>query len=153
MKHLLPLFAIFILTLPPCATAQENLPLKVEGAWMRAIPESSEETAVYMTLTHTGTKPLRLLGGSMEIASMVMPMITTKKTVAGREVFGMGAVPSFEIPVGGKLVLEPGGNHLMIMGLKKHPHPGDRVKLVLKFDPGQKELRIELPVSLEPVKQ
>ena len=134
------------------AMAGESLPLKLEGAWLRAVPDGSEDSTVYLTLINTGDKPLQLTGGDMEIASMVMPMITTKKTVSGREVFGMEYVPSFEIPAKGKLVLEPGGNHLMVMGLKKHPKSGEHVKLTLKFNPGGAELQIEIPVSMEPVR-
>ena len=56
------------------------------------------------------------------------------------------------IPAGGKLVLQPGGNHLMITGLKQHPRPGDKVKMTLLINPGTREFELEVPVSKEPIK-
>lgn len=154
MKYLSRISLLLLLLIPQGgAIALVPPPVKIEGAWLRAVPTSSDDSAVYLTVTNTGDQPLQLTGGEMEIASMVMPMITTKKIVAGSEVLGMESVPAFDIPAHGKLVLEPGGSHLMIMGLKKHPAPGDRVKLILKFNSGSLEVPLEIPVSMEPVKQ
>ena len=34
---------------------------------------------------------------------------------------------ALEIPAHGTLVLEPNGNHLMVMGLKEHPKEGTQI--------------------------
>jgi periplasmic copper chaperone A len=123
-------------------------PVKITDAWIRAVPSSSSDTAAYMILTNESGKALRLTGGSTPIAQMVMPMVTTKKMVEGKEVMGMENVDSLIVPAGGRLTLSPGGDHLMLMTLKEHRKPGEKAKLTLHFEPGGGELTLELPVSM-----
>jgi copper(I)-binding protein len=143
------LMAFTLLLLPSLALPGQDLPLKVEGAWMQAVPDSSETTAVYMTLTNLGKTPLDLAGARTTVAGRVEPMITTKH---GSGVIGMERVPSLPIPAGGKLVLQPGGNHLMLMELKQHPNPGEKVKMTLLVNPGVRQLDVELLVSKQAIK-
>jgi copper(I)-binding protein len=142
MKKLLIAFAILLLR--PLALSAQELPLKVEGAWMQAVPDVSETTAVYLTLTNLGKTPLDLVGARSEVAQQIEPMITTKDRSG---VIGMKRVPSLPIPAGGKLVLQPAGNHLMLMQLRQHPRPGEKVKITLLINPGAREFDVELPVS------
>jgi copper(I)-binding protein len=123
-------------------------PVKITHGWVRAVPLSSEDSVAYMTLTNDSEQPFRLTSGSTPIAEMVMPMVTRKKSVNGKEVSGMENVDALVIPAHGELVLAPDGDHLMLMGLKKHPKPGEKVKFILRFDPGKRELTLELPVSM-----
>ena len=127
--------------------ADHDFPIKVEKAWVRAVPPVAEDTAAYMILTNTGTTPLKLTGGSTPIASMVHTMVTTRKTEDGKEAFGMQIVDGIEIPSGGQAVLAPQGDHLMLMGMTRHPKPGETVRLTLRFDPGAQEITLDLPVS------
>ena len=71
-------------------------------------------------------------------------MITTTAKNEGGKLLGMESVPALEIPPGSTLELKPGGNHLMVMGLKSHPKEGDRVKIVLLFSPGNQKVDVEL---------
>jgi periplasmic copper chaperone A len=50
----------------------------------------------------------------------------------------MKSVDSLEIPPHGKLILEPDGNHLMVMGLEQHPKEGDQVDFTIKLEPAIK---------------
>ncbi|MGH8094024.1 MAG: copper chaperone PCu(A)C [Chthoniobacterales bacterium] len=137
----------FLTLLQLTATAGEP-PVKVEQGWVRAMPPSSSESAAYMTLRNNGDQPLRLTGGTTAIAGMVMPMITTKEVIDGKEVLGMKGVDDFLIPPHGQLILAPAGDHLMLVGLKDHLKAGQKVKLTLHFEPGGGEVTTELPVSL-----
>src|SRR5215472_9863763 len=56
------LIAFTILLFPSLPLPGQELPLKVEGAWMQAVPDSSEATAVYLTLINLGKTPLELAG-------------------------------------------------------------------------------------------
>src|SRR5208283_1651692 len=76
-----------------------STPVKIEGAWMQAVPPVAEATAAYMKITNLG------------------PMITTRTERNGQQIMGMEGVEHLEIPPGGVLELKPGGNHLMVMGL------------------------------------
>jgi periplasmic copper chaperone A len=61
----------------------------------------------------------------------------------------MESVNEMIIPAGGSLQLEPGGNHLMLMGLKVHPKEGAKIDLSLKFAPGNQALDLQIGVCRE----
>ena len=48
----------------------------------------------------------------------------------------MSEVPQFDIPAGEDLDLEPGGNHIMLIGLASPLVPGDTLDLTLTFASG-----------------
>lgn len=121
-----------VLLLGICSILADEPNIKVEGAWMRAVPPSA------------------LKGGSTPIADSVEPMITTKSGEGAKQELGMEPVDSLEVPPGGKLVLEPGGNHLMVMGLKKHPAEGEKINLTITLEPGDQEIQLEIPVFRKP---
>jgi periplasmic copper chaperone A len=145
------LFLMFFLTSSSISLADEPLSVQVQRPWMRAVPDVMDVTAVYMTLINTGSAPARLVGGSTSVADSVEPMITTQTGEGLKKMLGMKAVDSLEIPAHGTLVLEPNGNHLMLMGLKKHPKTGTQVDFTIKLEPGDHEIHLEIPVSKAPV--
>jgi hypothetical protein len=131
------------------AFAGDPLPLKIDRAWVRAVPPSITDTAAFMRLQNTGDQPLRLTGGSTPIAGMAMPMGTTRKVVQGAEVFGMKGLDFIDIPPHSEHVLKPGGDHLMIMNLTTHPHPGDKVTVTLNFEPGHRKVTLEMLARID----
>jgi copper(I)-binding protein len=132
--------------------ADDQLTITVQHPWMRAVPQVMDSTAVYMTLLNTGSVPAELVGGSTTIADSVAPMITTKEGEGLKQTIGMKSVDSLEIPAHGTLVLEPDGNHLMVMGLKEHPKEGAQVDFTIKLEPGDHEIHLKIPVSKRPIK-
>jgi copper(I)-binding protein len=124
----------------------DDVPIKVENAWLQAVPPVADVTAAYMRIRNLGQSPLKLVGASCPIAAKIEPMITTRKERSGQEILGMENVENLEIAPGGVLELKPGGNHLMIMGLTSHPREGEYVKVMLRFAPGDQHLDIEVPV-------
>jgi periplasmic copper chaperone A len=134
-----------------CSVVADEPNIRVDGAWMRAVPPSMSDTAIYLTIANLGKDKVALAGGKTPIADSVEPMITTKSGEGAKQELGMAAVDSLEIPPGEKLVLEPGGNHLMVMGLKKHPAEGEKVDLTITLEPGNHEIRLQIPVSRKPV--
>ena len=122
--------------------------MKIEQGWVCAVPPPVSDSVVYMTLVNSSEQTLRLTGASTPIAESAVLMITTRKELNGQEIVGMRMVDQLTIPAHGQLTLAPDGDHLMLMKLKEHPRPGDKVRLTLHFEPGLKELAIELPVAV-----
>jgi periplasmic copper chaperone A len=132
--------------------ADDQIAVTVQRPWMRAVPNVMDSTAVYMVLTNNSSVPAKLVGGSTAIADSVAPMITTKEGEGLKQVVGMQGVDSLEIPAHGTLVLEPNGNHLMVMGLKEHPKEGAQVDFTIKLEPGDHEIHLKIPVQKKPIK-
>jgi copper(I)-binding protein len=124
----------------------DEAPIRVEKAWLQAVPPVAEATAAYMRIKNLGPTLLKLTGASSSIAAKIEPMITTRSERNGQVIMGMANVESLEIPPGGVLELKPGGSHLMIIGLTSHPKEGDRVKLTVRFAPGDQRFDVDLPV-------
>jgi periplasmic copper chaperone A len=124
----------------------QNPQVKIENAWLQAVPPVSSDTAAFMRIHNLGQNPIKLVGGSCAIATHVEPMITTIQVHDGQKVMGMQGVPALEIPAGGTLELKPGGDHMMVMGLKSHPKEGERVSIVLRFAPDNQEVKADLTV-------
>jgi hypothetical protein len=119
--------------------------LTIENPWVRAVPPSSKATAAFMTIVNSSDHPISITGGSSPVAGEVKPMITTKKADG---VMGMEFVESFPIPAKGRRVLEPGGDHIMMMQLREVPKAGDTIKLVLTTASGGKAGKISLEVPV-----
>jgi len=117
----------------------------VEG-WVRLVPSSLRDTTVYFTLQNPLARDLRLVGGSSPVAQMVMLMEDYRESRSGQTVLGMREVKSLLLPRAGKLVLQPGGKHLMLMGLKRPLREGERIPIRLFFE-GNQETLIELRVE------
>ena len=146
-----PARALFLLPLLFTGSVRAGgvLPLTVKDGWVRAVPPSVADTAAFMRLENTGDTPLRLSGATTPIAGMGMLMKTTRKTVQGVEVLGMSGVDFIEIPAHGERVLKPGGDHLMLMNLSSHPHPGDTVAVTLDFEPGHQSVTVQMPARID----
>jgi periplasmic copper chaperone A len=147
-SFLISVFSVFsVLNLLCSSSRAQSPPLKVAQAWIQAVPGTVSDTAAFMTLTNSGKSVLRLVGAATPIAGMVHPMITTTKGKGNQKMMGMESTPALDIPPGGTLVLAPGGNHLMIMGLKRGLKAGETVPLTLKIEPGNQELPVNATVA------
>jgi copper(I)-binding protein len=147
-EHLLTHFVTALL-LSQTALASDPLPIKIEDGWVRAVPPSVTDTAAFMRIENTGDTPLRLTGGNCSIAGMGMLMKTTRQMVQGVEVLGMGGLDFIDIPPHSGHILKPGGDHLMLMNITSHPHPGDLVTVTLEFDPGHQTVTVQLPARID----
>lgn len=58
----------------------------------------------------------------------------------------MRKASSFEVPAGGELDLERGGNHIMFMKLKQKPKQGEKVSVELHFEKAG-PITVDLPVK------
>ncbi len=113
----------------------------VSDYWVKSSEMSMVEgmTAVYGTITNNSGQDITLLGGSTDVAGVVevheMAMIDGAMKM--QKIDG-GLV----IPAGQSVVLEPGGNHLMLMELTQAVEPGSQISVTLDFE-GTEDLTLE----------
>lgn len=125
---------------PDLASARAG-DLKASGGWA-VEPAAPDTTAAYLTVTNTGSSGDALVKADSEAAKTVM-FHETKKSGSGAE--KMVGVTSFDLPAGGEVTFEPGGAHLMVMGLDAELKPGDSLPITLTSRAGT-TLRLDLPV-------
>jgi copper(I)-binding protein len=101
----------------------------VADSWVRASSFSDHTggmTGVFMKITNKTKRAITLLSGTSSIAAMV----ETHQVVDGvmsKTARGIKIMP------GKTVILEPGGLHVMLMGLKRPILAGTKVDLTLKF--------------------
>jgi copper(I)-binding protein len=100
-------------------------------AWARPSPMSAGNGAVYMSLANQGDRDDALLAVESDVAEAVELHETT---MGENEVMRMQPVARIDVPAGGSTSLEPGGKHVMLIGLKQELSPGQTITLTLNFE-------------------
>ena len=114
---------------------------------MRAALGNNPNTAAYVTVKNIGTSNDRLIGAKCACAATAS--LHTMKM--NGQVMEMNEVTDgFVIKPGETLVFKPGGNHIMLAGLKTHPQDGDTQTLTLVFEKAG-PIDVVLPVSNTPL--
>lgn len=128
------LFAVLLWGwMTPCAATGSTGAVDAVGAWVRWMPAGLPE-AGYLVLENTTGDEIVLTGASSPDFERVElhESITTPEGNAR-----MRHIESVAIPAQGKLVLEPGGYHLMLMQARHPIKVGDEVTIELTFADGE----------------
>ena len=126
MALLAMMFAIPVSAIP---AADEIL---VANPYARAVPPMMENSAMFLTLKNTGASDRALVSASSRAAEVV----ELHTHVKDGDVMRMRQIDKIEIKTGQSAVLEPGGLHVMLIGLKRPLMPGSTVQVDLHFDDG-----------------
>jgi hypothetical protein len=94
---------------------------------VRATVPQQQATAAFMQIT--APQPMRLVGVQTE-AAQTAEIHTMERQ---GDVMRMKAISGVDLPAGQAVALTPGGQHLMLMGLKTQQQAGQTVNLVLKL--------------------
>ena len=107
---------------------------------VNATPPGAKVTAGYLTLMNESDKAITITGAySPTISKVEIHLSSVKDDVASME-----KQDTVSIDAGGKLVLEHGSYHLMLMDLVEPLKDGDMVDIVLMTSIG--DMLIEMPV-------
>ncbi len=116
--------------------------LHIDHPFARATPPGARSGGVFLSVENNGDQPDRLLtvatpvAGTAELHQMVMDAgVMRMRTVAG-----------LDVKPGDRLVLKPGGYHVMLADLKRPLQAGDTFPLTLGFE---KAGSIEVSVVVE----
>ncbi|MER6652499.1 MULTISPECIES: copper chaperone PCu(A)C [Streptomyces] len=122
------------LTLTACSS--DSVPqLEVTGAFM---PQPvSDMAAGFLLVKNSGGTADRLTSVTSSLSDNVSIHETKNNT--------MRMVTSFEVPAGGELDLERGGNHIMFTELKQQPKRGETVSVELHFEKAD-PITVDIPV-------
>ncbi len=127
-KQIFTLLAILTLAISTQAIASG---ISVDDAYVRAIPPGQTNSAAFMTLHNHSTESKRLIAVESSVADTIElhghqhenGMMKMRRIKGG-----------IEIGPHKMTALQPGGLHVMLIGLKKKLVPGETVHLRLKFD-------------------
>ena len=118
--------------------------LAVTDPWSRPTPPAASVGAVYFSITNGSHKADRLLAISTPIARQVE--LHESRVVNGT--VEMRPVESIECPPGATVRIEPGGLHVMLLGLTHPLAAGTTFPLSLRFrDAGSVTVQVAVDAS------
>ena len=126
---------------PETCVCPEQVTL-AEPAWVRLPPPNLSVTAAYMTLSNSGDDDLTVVHAESPLAGTV-ELHEHLQDAAG--VMRMRQVRSLSLPSGGRLAMEPGGLHLMLIGLHQPLAEGQIVPVTLHLADGR---TLEVPAEV-----
>ncbi|MBY0338193.1 MAG: copper chaperone PCu(A)C, partial [Acetobacteraceae bacterium] len=131
------LLAAALLPLPALAQAPA---ITIEAPWTRAAGQGMQG-AGYLVIRNAGAQPDRLVAASTPAAQRV----ELHTHIREGEVMRMRPVADIAVPASGSVALQPGGLHLMLMGLTRALNEGESVPVTLRFERAG-EITVELAV-------
>ncbi|ATG50630.1 hypothetical protein CFK38_03165 [Brachybacterium vulturis] len=117
---------------PGADSAAEEDAVTVAEAWVKAAEEHM--TSAFGILRNDTDTDLVLRGARTDASARVELHETASDGSGGMSM--QEKEGGFPLPAGEELILEPGGNHLMLMEIAAPLLPGDEVELILEFEDG-----------------
>lgn len=101
--------------------------------WSRQPAAGQPNSAVYGTVTNTGDTDVTITGVSTELTDTaeLHEIIEEDGLMSMRE-----REAGFVVPAGGTFTFEPGGPHVMLLGIDADTYPTDAVDVTFTFDAG-----------------
>jgi periplasmic copper chaperone A len=128
MAHARSLIAGLTLAILTAAPALAD-GVQATEAWARARIPQARAGAAYLNLTNTGSAPDQLVSA----ASPVADVVEVHRHVHDNGVMRMEHLQTLALPAGETVTFEPGGLHLMLIGLQRHLKEGELFPLTLTF--------------------
>ncbi len=116
--------------------------VNVESAYIRAVPPGQMNSAAFMQLKNDGTDEISLVAAKSQVAKNV----ELHTHIHDNGVMRMRQINEISLPVGEAIMLQPGGMHIMLIGLTQNLSAGENIKLSLEFSDGSKQA-LEVPVQ------
>ena len=140
------LLAVTLVLLPFTLTAHNYTAgdITADHPWARATAGQAPNGAAYMTLVNKGAEADYLTAASAAVSDRV----ELHTTLMNDGVMQMREVKRIEVAPGSSTALEPGGFHVMLIGLKAPLKEGETFPLTLTFE---KAGTLEVQVLVEGV--
>jgi copper(I)-binding protein len=103
--------------------------LMIEGAFARASSGHGKNSAAYLSIHNHSPNDDYLIEAKTNVAAMT----SIHNHINDKGIMKMRAVQQIAIPANDTIKLQPGGFHIMLMGLKKPLLEGDKFDLTLVF--------------------
>lgn len=115
--------------------------VNILSSYVRAVPPGQMNSAAFMQIENGSGQARQLVAAGSAVAETVE--LHTHTNADG--VMQMRQVPHIAIPPRETVVLEPGGLHVMLIGLKQNLVAGERIEVELVYGDGSRET-IVMPI-------
>ena len=116
--------------------------VEIEGAYARASIPNVPNSAAFFVIKNNSDKDIAITSANSDIAEKNELHTHIKEN----KMMKMMKIEKLVVPAKSSLELKSGGDHVMLMGLKKELKVGDEINLELSFSDGDKK-SIKVPVK------
>ena len=116
--------------------------IEIEGAYARASIPNMPNSAAFFVIKNNSDKDIAITSANSDIAEKNELHTHIKEN----KMMKMMKIEKLVVPAKSSLELKSGGDHVMLMGLKKELKVGDEINLELSFSDGDKK-SIKVPVK------
>ena len=116
--------------------------VEIEGAYARASIPNVPNSAAFFVIKNNSDKDIAITSANSDIAEKNELHTHIKEN----QMLKMMKIEKLVVPAKSSLELKSGGDHVMLMGLKKELKAGDEINLELSFSDGDKK-SIKVPVK------
>jgi hypothetical protein len=124
------------------AQTSSSSSIVVERPWARATPGGAKTGATYLTLINNGASAEQLLMATTPVADKVQFHSTTEENGMSR----MREMQVVDVAPHARATFDPGGMHIMLVGLKQPLKEGQTFPLTLNFAKAGK-IEVTVPVA------
>ena len=116
--------------------------VEIDGAYARASIPNVPNSAAFFVIKNNSDKDIAITGANSDIAEKNELHTHIKEN----KMMKMMKIEKLVVPAKSSLELKSGGDHVMLIGLKKELKAGDEISLELSFSDGDKK-KIKVPVK------
>ena len=116
--------------------------VEIDGAYARASIPNVPNSAAFFVIKNNSDKDIAITSANSDIAEKNELHTHIKEN----QMLKMMKIEKLVVPAKSSLELKSGGDHIMLMGLKKELKAGDEISLELSFSDGDKK-SIKVPVK------
>ena len=116
--------------------------IEIEGAYARASIPNVPNSAAFFVIKNNSDKDIAITSANSDAAQKNELHTHIKEN----KMMKMIKIEKLVVPAKSSLELKSGGDHVMLMGLKKELKAGDEINLELSFSDGDKK-KIKVPVK------
>ena len=116
--------------------------VEIDGAYARASIPNVPNSAAFFVIKNNSDKDIAITGANSDIAEKNELHTHIKEN----QMMKMMKIEKLVVPAKSSLELKSGGDHVMLIGLKKELKAGDEISLELSFSDGDKK-SIKVPVK------
>ena len=116
--------------------------IEIEGAYARASIPNAPNSAAFFVIKNNSDKDIAITSANSDIAEKNELHTHIKEN----QMLKMMKIEKLVVPAKSSLELKSGGDHVMLIGLKKELKAGDEISLELSFSDGDKK-SIKVPVK------
>lgn len=116
--------------------------IEIDGAYARASIPNVPNSAAFFVIKNNSDKDIAITSANSDIAEKNELHTHIKEN----QMLKMMKIEKLVVPAKSSLELKSGGDHVMLIGLKKELKAGDEISLELSFSDGDKK-SIKVPVK------